>query len=568
MKKLSILLCVMAVALFAVEHPNTWAGDDVGPHYSVPFNGYRQSPGYQVGVSDYDFWNNGSYGRYVCLTDVGGFHFYYTYETGGDPNTRRATYDYHFPPSYWLGQTTLDQDASRMGALDQMPDGRGLGSAHATVAGGYATRVYLDAAEGAGTFTILTLPDSGTATVPIWPEQVVDSAGVIYVIATPNINPPPHSYLSYSTDEGATWTPWDSMLGSFNITQDYLVGSGRETWGTSPDSRWTMLVSANGPFDASTGIYGFETDGLGTWYLNVIWETTASDSVKPWVYQSVVYGNDLYAHVVFDVIDTTTSAAPSQGSGKRSQIWHWYQSTGAISQVDPGHGWVTTNPGCGVNHGTVSEPQLTIDKTTGDLYCTWTYGDPADTAANGYINNDIWGARSTDNGVTWIQHHNITNSPSPGAASGSCDNDWYHTLAAETIGDTLIIFYMNDKQAGSAVFQDATGYTDNPLLFYLYDWSLGVEENTTEAPKRLSLNVAPNPSRRMTALSYALPNAGNVSIKLYSVDGRLVENVYNGRRDAGVYTENVNASQLANGTYFVVLETANEKITSSLVVVR
>jgi hypothetical protein len=48
----------------------------------------------------------------------------------------------------------------------------------------------------------------------------------------------------------------------------------------------------------------------------------------------------------------------------------------------------------------------------------------------------------------------------------------------------------------------------------------------------------------------------------------LVESIYDGSQDAGHYTENVDAGQLANGTYFVVLETANEKITSSLVIIR
>jgi hypothetical protein len=332
------------------------------------------------------------------------------------------------------------------------------------------------------------------------------------------------------------------------------------------------MLATSTRFDSdSSAVVTFETDGTD-WYYDTAWAPTAADSVRAWVWQSVVYDNDAYAHVAFCVVDTADAGGgePLFKGGWRSQIWIWNQpGGGTVVPVDGGMGWYFTTPnGAGRNHPTVGECQLAIDRTTGDLYCTWTYGDSADVAANGFINEDIWGARSTDNGLTWIEHHNITNSPSPGADSGFCDNDRWHSLADETIGDTLVLFYMNDKCAGAAAWGDGQQWTMNPMLFYLYDWSLGVEENTTEAPRRLSLNVAPNPSRRMTALSYALPKAGNVSIKLYSVDGRLVENVYDGRRDAGVYTENVNASQLANGTYFVVLETANEKVTSSLVVVR
>ena len=236
-------------------------------------------------------------------------------------------------------------------------------------------------------------------------------------------------------------------------------------------------------------------------------------------------------------------------------------------------GWgVWANPGAGSNHCTVCEPQLAIDRASGDLYCVWVFHDPNDAAANGLLNGDIWGARSTDNGATWIEHHNITNSPSPGADSGFCDDDGVVSLGEDILaGDTLVLFYMNDKDAGNAAYppDPNASLTDSPMLFYLYEWNPpGIEENKTGAPRRLTLNIAPNPSRRNTVLSYALPTASNVSIKLYSVDGRLVENVYSGRRDAGVYTANVDARQLANGTYFVMLETAGEKITRSLVVVR
>jgi hypothetical protein len=553
-----------AIGLFAVQnYVNLTPDYEVGPHYSAPYNGHRSSPGVEVGLTDYDFQNNGSLGRYVAITGSGGFHFYYTYEYGGDPNNRRTSYNYYYPPSYWLGTVAMDQDVSRMGALDQMADGRGLGSAHATVTGGYATRVYLDAAEGAGTFTVLDLPGGGSSTCPIWPKQVVDMNDNIYAVAT--VNGGAYAYWTKSTDQGANWLAWDSMLAGVPLElATYYLQAGRESWATSHNTTWTMLANSTGALDAKVC---WETDG-NDWYYDTIWAKSATDSVDAWFWTSVVYDNDAYAHVVFDVLDTALAGGGAQSSGWRAQIWHWNQTNGQISEVDGGMGWYFTNPGPGYNHGTVSEPQIAIDRATGDLYCTWTYADSADVAANGYINEDIWGAKSTDNGATWIEHQNITNSPSPGATTGNCDSDRWQTLADETLGDTLVMFYMNDKEAGSAVFGDLTAYTDNPMLFYLYPWGTGIEENNAGTPRKLTLNVAPNPVKRHTALSYALPAAGNVSIRLYSVDGRLVESIYDGRQDAGQYTENVDAGQLANGTYFVVLETANEKITSSLVIIR
>ena len=565
MKRACLLMMVAAVGLMAVpEYTNMSPDTEIDHGPALPYLGNRASPGVEVGITDYDFQNNGSIGRYVAISPFGGFHFYWTYSYDATATNRRAYYNYHYPPDYWLGGLAMDTDESRMGALDMMADGRALGSAHASVTGGYACRVYLDATEGAGAFQVIDLPDGGSAACPIWPKPVVDLNDDIYVVAT--VNGGTHAFWTKSTDEGTTWLPWDSTLAGVPLNlASYYLQAGREFWATSHNTTWTMLANSTGDL---TSKVCWETDGTN-WYFDTIWTSTAADSVFPWFWASVVYDNNAYAHVVFDVQDTAQTGGGAQQSGWRAQIWHWNQETDQISVVDNGMGWFFTNPGPGYNHGTVSEPQLTIDRATGDLYCTWCYGDSADVAANGYVNNEIWGARSTDNGATWIEHHNITNSPTPGATTGNCDNDWYQTLAEETLGDTLVMFYQNDKEAGHAAYGDLTAYTDNPYLFYLYKWNpIGVAEHTVTTPMKLALNIRPNPSVQNTQISYSMSKASSVSLKIYSVDGRLVETVYSGNRDAGVYVESIDARQLSSGTYFVILDVAGEQVTQSLVVVR
>ncbi|MGQ9818257.1 MAG: T9SS type A sorting domain-containing protein, partial [bacterium] len=90
--------------------------------------------------------------------------------------------------------------------------------------------------------------------------------------------------------------------------------------------------------------------------------------------------------------------------------------------------------------------------------------------------------------------------------------------------------------------------------------------NRTETPKKLSLNIAPNPVRENTTISYAIPKAGNVSVQLYSADGRLVKILDQESRSAGVYTTHLNARELANGVYVVVVKTDNQNITGKLVI--
>ncbi|MEO0227701.1 MAG: T9SS type A sorting domain-containing protein [candidate division WOR-3 bacterium] len=60
--------------------------------------------------------------------------------------------------------------------------------------------------------------------------------------------------------------------------------------------------------------------------------------------------------------------------------------------------------------------------------------------------------------------------------------------------------------------------------------------------------------------------SGNISLKLHSADGRLVKTLIAGDKSAGVHTVNLDASGLANGTYFVVLRTNNYHTSRGLIV--
>jgi hypothetical protein len=455
-----------------------------------------------------------------------------------------------------------------MGSLDQMADGRALGAAHATTTGtNTESCVYLDAAEGAGTFSTIPIPWQGDPSAcPIWPKPCVDDSDYIYVAASQNGGP--YAYWNMSTDEGATWRGWDSTLAGIELnTLNYDLG-GHEVWAQYGDK--IALVNNMGD-DCYTLVYWESSNQGSMWSYDTIYclQTTPGDSVQGYVWHSAIYDNNSYLHVVFTVTDTVPSGGGAAGSGWRSQIRHWNQQTGQISLVDNWMGWVTSNPGPGANHPTVSEPQITIWRTGGYLNCTWCYADPEDVAANGLVNMDIWGASSWDNGATWGNQRNITYSPTPGATAGYCDNDHMNHLAEEMLGDTLVMFYLNDKDAGNAAFPPDPGatLTDSPLLFYREWWCYEVETNSTITPMKFSLSVAPNPSTRNTRIAYTLSSAGNISLKLYGIDGRLVKTIYDGHKNAGVYKENLDFSGIANGIYFVILETATAKASRSVVVI-
>jgi hypothetical protein len=194
--------------------------------------------------------------------------------------------------------------------------------------------------------------------------------------------------------------------------------------------------------------------------------------------------------------------------------------------------------------------------TIGVIYCT-----PRNNLDDSLTWFDVFYNQSDDNGATWsgpfnqtADHTRRTCIPQVAKRFDAVRNRAY-ILYGNAIGsdvDLMWAYGASSARATRIYFQMATG----------------IEENKTEIPKKLALNVTPNPVHGHMALTYKLPNAGNVSMKLFSTDGRLVRDLEHGAKQAGVYTVNANTSDLASGTYFVVLEAAGNTISNMVVVTR
>jgi hypothetical protein len=106
-------------------------------------------------------------------------------------------------------------------------------------------------------------------------------------------------------------------------------------------------------------------------------------------------------------------------------------------------------------------------------------------------------------------------------------------------------------------------------LYYDMNWGNipGVKEHSS---KRIYTNISiqPNPIRKETQITFTLPKKSRISLKLYNALGQPVKRIEEIYSHAGKYTINLSTKELAQGTYFLILETPESKSSCSLIIVR
>ena len=113
------------------------------------------------------------------------------------------------------------------------------------------------------------------------------------------------------------------------------------------------------------------------------------------------------------------------------------------------------------------------------------------------------------------------------------------------------------------------------------DWELG--DNTYEANEihvaskvKLSkpksgvavLGSHPNPAKDETNISFLTTDQEQVSLKIYSILGHLLEEIKNEKYKSGHHQIPVDLSSFLPGTYFYTLEVGDHKTTEKLVITK
>lgn len=94
------------------------------------------------------------------------------------------------------------------------------------------------------------------------------------------------------------------------------------------------------------------------------------------------------------------------------------------------------------------------------------------------------------------------------------------------------------------------------------------DESKNEIPKEYSLVNYPNPFNPTTVITYSLPEAGMVSLKVYNTLGQVVADLVNENKSVGIHKVSFNARNLTSGIYICQIQVNKFSMSKKLLLVK
>ena len=99
---------------------------------------------------------------------------------------------------------------------------------------------------------------------------------------------------------------------------------------------------------------------------------------------------------------------------------------------------------------------------------------------------------------------------------------------------------------------------------------IAADENSVKnLPKEYALSQNyPNPFNPVTRIDYQLPEKNHVALRIYNILGEVVATLVDREMDAGYYSVNWDAGNLASGIYFYRLNSGSFISTKKLILMK
>lgn len=98
-------------------------------------------------------------------------------------------------------------------------------------------------------------------------------------------------------------------------------------------------------------------------------------------------------------------------------------------------------------------------------------------------------------------------------------------------------------------------------------FEVGINEKN-ELPSKFNLRNYPNPFNPETTIEFDLPEEGEIKLTLFNILGEKVKEIENGYCKAGNYKIKIDGNNLSSGTYIIILQTNNKRITHKIQLIK
>ncbi len=242
-----------------------------------------------------------------------------------------------------------------------------------------------------------------------------------------------------------------------------------------------------------------------------------------------------------------------------AEIWHYCPTNtpnwSRVARVEV----ETLYASWGYNAMLAGRPTIGENLRTGELVCVWEQFTPSNVEPTTQrLRGAIWGAASTDNGLTWLPPVLLTDTLSTVS--------FRFPSVSERFDDTVWITYMGDLQAGFFV-QGEGQATENPIFVHKVPLSafIGIAESKSEPPPTIS--CYPNPFSRRVRLSLTFPT-NTADLKIYDASGKVVKKFSPVKNNLTWDGTDENGRTLPKGIYFLKLNTKDSFVTEKLILSR
>lgn len=342
--------------------------------------------------------------------------------------------------------------------------------------------------------------------------HAVGSNGKALIIITTSDYPVSRIYISYTENNGLTWSPAQLLIQSGLINGEYI----------------NLFFGLDAVYDQSGNYYvAFNsTDSLGNYASAKLW---VKKNNEPPMLVAQHFGNN---------------AIPEAAE-------------------------VVLNSQAGIS--TIDHPSLSVSDDDSMLFVSYSVLFQDDTL-NGFNKSHIYLSTCRISSSAFNPPVKITNS-GPGSFDErySSINKITPTLGGG-LNRTIYMVYQNDSQPGSCVFNDNAPVSRSGLVFRkIYDVSnpIGINNNSEIIPGRFSLfQNFPNPFNPETKIGCYIPKSSDILLTIYDINGKLVKVLYNGFITNGIHYFDLGMEGFSSGIYYYRLQSGYYFETKKMILIK